>query len=286
MTDRKFIMNADDFGMTSAINKAVLEAYDSELLKSASLVANGINFDDAINNILPKCPELGVGIHLNVTDGQSLCDDVDKLTDNNFKFKNSYLSLLIKAYNPKDKEFMEQLEREFRCQIEKIMFKTKVSHIDSHRHIHSIPKIFELVCKLAKEYGINQVRTHYEKLYIVPAVYKHFAFKYLKNIIKTFIFGTFTIFNEATIHKYGLKTNDYIIGLIYDSMMDALAVSYGTMAIKNSKVTTEVVLHPCRYDDGTIDCRFDEYLITKNKKLKVKIENLGYEITNYVEKKS
>lgn len=284
MTDRKFILNADDFGMSAAFNRAVLEGYQGGILKSASLVANGKAFDEAVNTIIPQCPDLGVGIHLNIIEGQSLCEDVFSLVDSEWNFNNSYGQLLLKSLNKKDNSFLEQVEREFRVQIEKVMSKTPVSHIDSHVHVHSIPAIFDLVCRLAKEYGINQVRTQFEKPYIVPDIHKHLNLKYPVNLIKVALLNFFTVFNEATVHKYGLQTNDYIIGVTYTSMMDSLSVAYGLMAIKYKKVVAEALIHPCRYEDGTIDNHFTEYLITKNKKLKDKIEQLGYEITNYVEK--
>ena len=270
--------------MSAAFNRAVLEGYQGGILKSASLVANGKAFDEAVNTIIPQCPDLGVGIHLNIIEGQSLCEDVFSLVDSEWNFNNSYGQLLLKSLNKKDNSFLEQVEREFRVQIEKVMSKTPVSHIDSHVHVHSIPAIFDLVCRLAKEYGINQVRTQFEKPYIVPDIHKHLNLKYPVNLIKVALLNFFTVFNEATVHKYGLQTNDYIIGVTYTSMMDSLSVAYGLMAIKYKKVVAEALIHPCRYEDGTIDNHFTEYLITKNKKLKDKIEQLGYEITNYVEK--
>ena len=56
---KKFILNADDFGMSRANNRAVLEGYFEGILKSASLVANGKAFDEAVNSIIPQCPDLG-----------------------------------------------------------------------------------------------------------------------------------------------------------------------------------------------------------------------------------
>ncbi len=283
---KRFILNADDFGLSRDLNRAVYEGYQCGLLKSASLTANGEAFEEAVKSIIPACPDLGVGIHLNVIEGKSLCTDIEALTDSNGNFNNSYVQLLLKAYNPKEKEFLPQLEREFRRQIETILAKTPVSHIDSHVHVHSIPKIFDMVCRLAKEYGIKQVRTQFEKPYIIPDLQKHLTKKYPINLIKVLLLNTFTIFNEATIHKYELKTNDYIVGVTYTSMMDSLTVAYGVKAVKYDNVTVEALIHPCRYEDGTIDNHFDEFMLTKNKKLKDKIEKLGFEITNYVEKES
>ena len=286
LADRKFILNADDFGMSKALNKAILEGYSAGLLKSASLVANGKAFEEALEKVIPNCPELGVGIHLNIMEGHSLCSEIYTLTDKDGKFNNSYLQLLIKAYNPKEKDFFYELEREFRRQIEKTMSKTKVSHIDSHMHIHSIPPIFDLVCRLAKEYGINQVRTHFEKPYFVPELERHFKLKFWQNLLRTILLGLFTVFNEATIHKYELKTNDYLVGLLYDTMTDSLAISYAVNVVRFKNITVEAFIHPSRYEDGLVDNRFDEFLLTKNKKLREKIKKLGFEITNYVENKN
>ena len=278
---KRFILNADDFGMSDAYNRAVLEAYPDGILKSASLVANGEAFDYAINHIIPQCPNLGIGIHLNIIEGESIGKDLNLLTDSQGNFNNSYIELLIKSYKPNNEEILRQVDRDFRLQIEKIMSKTKVTHIDSHMHVHSIPKIFEIVCRLAKEYGIEQVRTQFERPYIIPSVHKHLCKKYFINIVKILLLDFFSLFNEQTIIKNGLKTNDYLIGVGYTSMMDSLCVSYGLMALKYKNITAEALIHPCRYQDGTIDNHFNEFLITKNKKLKTRIEELGFEITNY-----
>ena len=281
---KKFILNADDFGMSAAFNQAVLEGYQAGILKSASLVANGDAFDEACKNIIPACPDLGVGIHLNIIEGKSLCLNLDKLTDEEGNFNNSFGQLLLKSLNHKDDSFMEQLEKEFRAQIEEVMKRTKVTHIDSHVHTHSIPRIFELVCSLAKEYGIKQVRTQFEKPYIMSDIHRHLTLAYPINLIKVMLLNFFTLINEHTVKDYELNTNDYLIGVTYTSMMNSLAISYGLMAIKQDDVTVEALIHPCRYEDGTIDNHFVEFQITKNMKLKEKIENLGFEITNYVEK--
>ena len=100
---KKFILNADDFGISNDLNRAVLEAYQLGILKSASLMANGPAFENAINEVLPNCPDLGVGIHINLIEGYSLCQDNTSLVDSDGRFRNSFLNLLFRAYNPKDK---------------------------------------------------------------------------------------------------------------------------------------------------------------------------------------
>ena len=281
---KRFILNADGLGLSNAYNCAVKEAYKSGFLKSVSLVANGEAFDEAVKNILPECQDFGVGVCLNVTSGKSLCADLNTLTDEKLNFKNNYFKLLFLAYNPKNKDFMPQLEREFRRQIETAMSKTKICHINSKDHIHSIPPIFNLVCRLAKEYQIPQIRTHFEKIYIIPEVYRNLTFKFFKNFSKKLFLNFLTVINENTVHKYELQTNDYIIGINYEGLMDAIAVTYGIKVLKYENITVETVIYPARYEDGTIDTHFDEYIITKNKKLEDKIKRSGYDITNYMVK--
>ena len=92
--------------MSAAFNRAVLEGYQGGILKSASLVANGKAFDEAVNTIIPQCPDLGVGIHLNIIEGQSLCEDVFSLVDSEWNFNNSYGQLLLKSLNKKDNSFL------------------------------------------------------------------------------------------------------------------------------------------------------------------------------------
>ena len=280
---KRFVLTADELGLSKALCRGVLEGYDGELLKSVSVVANGEVFDESIGSVLSQCDGVGVGIQLNLTRGNSLCSDLGSLTDANGKFNNSFWSLFLNIYNPKEKELLANIEREFRRQIEKVLSKTKPTHLCSIDHIHEIPKIFNLVCRLAKEYNIKYVRSNYEKLYIIPDVFKHLKLQYLKNILKTFLLNFLTIFNEVIMQKYGLKTNDYFIGGIYNNMSDSLTVSYGVSSIKYNNVLVECSVKPCRYDEGTIDNHFNEFLIIKNKKLKEKLLNLGFEITNYVE---
>ena len=279
----KFVLNADDLGMSEANNRAVLEGYECGILKSASIVSNGEAFDDAAGRIIKACPDLCIGVHLNITDGKSLLPDLNTLTDENGIFYNSYLDLIVKSYNFKDKTFLTQVEQEFRAQIEKVKNTgITITHLDSHNHIHAIPPIFNILCKIAKEFGITQVRTQFEKPYIVPDVFIHLNKIYLKNIFKFFVLNMFTVINDSTLRKYNLKTNDYIIGILYNNIMTSLTVSYGLRTLINNKnITAEILIHPRRYENGTIDNCFTEYQLTKNKKLKNKIEEYGFEIGNY-----
>lgn len=274
--NKKFILNADDFGMSEYYNKAVLNGINNGILTSASLCANGENFEEAINEIIPQCPNMSVGIHLNIIEGKSLTH-CPLLTDDNGNFNNGYVALILKSF---DKNFMAQVEQEFRAQIEKIMNLTKVDHIDSHVHTHAIPNIFRLTVKLAKEYNIPYIRTQYEKPYLIPSLKKHLNISYFVNILKIILLNTFTIINKQVMKKYDLKTNDFLIGVGYTGMMDSTTIEYGLKALKNDCVA-EALIHPCKYDELNNDSHHYEYLITQDKDLGNKINKFGFELVNH-----
>ena len=269
---KNFILNADDFGLTIHHNKAVLEGYRTEILTSASLCTNTDAFSDAVENVLPMCTNLGVGVHLNIMEGHALTDCA-LLTDNYGCFEKSYLYLILNRHN---KNLLSQIKQEFKAQIEKaLIHNVQIDHLDSHVHTHAIPEIFEITCELAKKYDIKYVRTQNEFPYII----KNTDLKsYSINFIKIMLLKYFTHKNKKTLRKYDLKTNDNIIGVGYTGMMSADAIISGVKATQNSEII-EALIHPCKYEKQ--DSHLNEFYITQNKNLKKDIENLGFVFANY-----
>lgn len=276
MSNKKFILNADDLGLSNNINKGVIDGYNSGVLKSASLCANGEAFDAVINEIIPECPDLCIGVHLNIIEGKALSEysKIPLLVDKNGYFNNSYTQLMTKSNK---KEFIDQLEIEFRAQIEKIKKHINPAHIDSHVHTHGIPNIFELTCQLAQEYDIPYIRTQYEKPYITPILSKHLNLKYPINQLKVILLNGFTLRNKKTLKKYPtLKTNDYLVGVSYTGMMDNNTVENGLRIFKKDEdILVESLIHPYYAE------KMSEYNITQNQEMKFKIENFGFEFTTY-----
>ena len=273
---QKFILNADDFGLSIHHNLAVLNGYKTGFLTSASLCTNIEDaFIDAINNIIPECKNLSLGLHLNIMEGKSLTN-CPLLTDNKGYFKRSYCYLIL---NQNNKELLAQIENEFKAQIEKaVKYGIRIDHIDSHVHTHAIPKIFKITCKLAKKYNIDYVRTQEEKPYLVYP--KCLSYKYIINLIKIVLLGFYTNKNKKFLKKQDLKTNDYIIGIGYTQMMDCDTIKSGLRKI-NDKNIIEAIIHPCQYNDNKNNSHVIEFAITQNIILKDEISKLGFTFTNY-----
>lgn len=278
MSNKKFILNADDFGMSKAFNKAVVDGYNRGFLTSASICANGEAFSAAVNDIIPECINLGVGVHLNIIEGRSLQDftKTSMLTDLDRNFNNGFLKMAALSNNSL---FLEQVEAEFRMQIEECLKHFSPDHLDSHVHVHSIPNIFNIVCKLAKEYNINYVRTQSEKFYLVPDIKKHLNLKYPPNIIKVLLLEYYTRQNKQTLKEYGLSTNDRILGVGYTGLMDDKTIEAGLSNLKEDCLV-EALIHPCNFEQHK-NQHYKEFLITQNLDLKDKIQRMAFEITNY-----
>jgi predicted glycoside hydrolase/deacetylase ChbG (UPF0249 family) len=269
-----FILNADDFGMAKSRNQAIFDAHKKGFLKSTSICVNGEEFEEAAKIIIPQCPSLGVGVHLNIIEGKALIPN-SSLTDGSGYFKPGFIQLLRRSGN---KKFLQDVEAEFRAQIEMGLKCIKFDHADSHVHTHGIPNIFKIAAKLVKEYKLGGIRTQHEKRYMVPDSEKNITLAFPINRIKIFLLNTFTKGNRKYLD--GLKTNDYIVGVGYTAMMNSMTVEYGLAraaraAKKLDRIVVEALFHP----DGLRQNA--EYQIPFDAKLEEKIKALGFEISNY-----
>lgn len=275
---KKFILCADGFGNNKDYNRAVLNGYSSGFLKSASIVANGEAFSSAVNDILPECQKVSVGVHLNLTRGKSLTNCM-LLTDGNCYF-NQKFSDFVKL--SKDNNAINLIEKEFRAQIEKVKATAQIYHINSVDNIHLIPEIFALVCKLAVEYEIPYVRTLNEELYYVPDFKHVFNIKYFSNIPQLVKFNQLTSANINTLKSNALKTNKYIIGVGMHGLMDSKAVEYGLKTLADEdNITVEGVIQPCSYLRDKNDYHAKEYKMTQDKILEDTICRMGFEIISH-----
>src|ERR1700685_4677998 len=68
---KEVILNADDFGLTRGVNEGIIRGHREGILTSATLMATGPAFDDAVERALAN-PDLGVGCHLVLVGGRGV----------------------------------------------------------------------------------------------------------------------------------------------------------------------------------------------------------------------
>jgi predicted glycoside hydrolase/deacetylase ChbG (UPF0249 family) len=160
--DRKrLIINADDFGFSEGVTRGIVEAHAAGSVTSASIIANGIDWENAVR-VARATRTLGFGVHLNLVQGRPLLR-VPSLTDPE---TNEFYSLGLLALRAMAGRIDRgELEAETRAQIERLRGAgIPVTHLDSHRHAHALPAIFPVVARVARDAGIRAIRIPREPL--------------------------------------------------------------------------------------------------------------------------
>ena len=192
-----FIFNADDFGRSSEENQKVASVIAGGIVKSVTVMAN-FSQSIEVQKLKKDAPELGVGVHLNVTEGSpvlSLHRVRSILSENGtFLSKKGLLRRLTCG-----KISFNEVRLELVSQIDKMLdLVGRVSHIDSHQNIHLFPGIAESAAFACKLRGITKVRSQREiTVPRIPGGFKQF-FHLLKAAIRTF--------GQNKLEKLGLRS--------------------------------------------------------------------------------
>ena len=160
----KLIVNADDFGLSEKVNEGIRLAHLNGILTSASLMANGAAFEHAVT-ICQSVPSLDVGIHLTLIEERPLLNPsaVPSLVDPTGRFPR-HATVFIRQYFL-GRFSLQEIHAEMDAQIRKVLSRgIRISHLDSHQHIHLLPQILKIVVSLAREYQIPYIRLPCEKL--------------------------------------------------------------------------------------------------------------------------
>jgi predicted glycoside hydrolase/deacetylase ChbG (UPF0249 family) len=159
---RNLIVNADDLGWTEGVNRGIAEAHRNGIVTSASLLANGTAFASGVE-LARTTPALGVGVHLNLSDGEPVAprELVTSLLNQRGELEGKPESLLLRL--ARRSVSLEEVEREWDAQILKVRDSgIQPTHLDGHRHVQMLPGLFEIALRLAKRHGIAAIRISHE----------------------------------------------------------------------------------------------------------------------------
>jgi predicted glycoside hydrolase/deacetylase ChbG (UPF0249 family) len=240
----RLILNADDFGLTLGVNRAIAELYDAGALSSATLMASGKAFDDAVA-IAQQRPRLGVGCHIVLVDSTPVSPPAEipsLLGADGINFRSSLIHFLFDLYRGRIR--LTEIEVEAAAQIKKLQRAgIKPTHIDTHKHTHMFPRIASALIAAAGRCGITAIRNPFEegwslKLSEAPWV-RLFQVLYLHRLRKDFLKD-----------GQGMRTTDGTIGIAVTGTLTAAALRrmFETMP----PGTWELVCHP-GYNDADLD---------------------------------
>ena len=238
---RRLIINADDFGLTSGLNRGILDAHTHGIVTSATLMACGAQFREAVT-MAAQAPQLSVGCHVILVDGSPVLSgpEVSSLVRNSGpRFRESLTSFALLAaarrLNP------EQVEAEVTAQIRKLQTAgIPVSHLDSHKHTHMFPLVFKAMIRAARNCGVPAIRNPFEPLLFANT--RHWKRRFQLGILSSYR----TAFRNA-LSDAGLVTPDGCIGIVATG---GLTPETFRALIENlPEGTWEFVSHPGYCDD-------------------------------------
>ena len=229
---KKVIINADDFGICQGINEGIIYAHQRGIVTSTTLMANMPGFEQAVS-LAKQNKDLGIGLHLNIVRGRpvSPANKVKSLiNDENKFFSDVFLilkRLVLGLIN------LEEVELEFRAQIEKILEKgIKISHFDSEKHVHSFPSIFKIIIRLAKEYNIQKIR------FINEFCFSPFLFQTAKSLLISLACSSMI----RKIIENDIFITDKFYGVCETGHMTSLRLKRTLYKVKDG--ITEIMVHP------------------------------------------
>jgi predicted glycoside hydrolase/deacetylase ChbG (UPF0249 family) len=171
---RILIINADDLGYTRGVNRAVVQCVTKGLLRNATVMANGEAFQDAIDaaaSMRASCERFGVGVHLVLTELSPVArpEEISDLLDDEGLLPKSPTQLFAALHRGKIKS--RSLFRELDQQVAKVVdHGVRPTHLDSHKHVHVLPQILDVVIRIARKYSIRWIRRPFDRTSLRPMI--------------------------------------------------------------------------------------------------------------------
>ena len=193
---RYLIVTADDLGLTKSINEGISKAYREGVVNSISVIPAGEAFEGALETIKDLSLK-EIGAHLSLTETKPILNS-SKLFKNHNQF---FFDLFLKKVD------LREVYRELKAQLELLSSSgAKITHINSHEHIHIIPEILNIFITLAKEFNIPAIRYPRNDRPTKPLA--------INDIYKKAILSYFSGRTKGIFKASGLLYTDSFLGLL------------------------------------------------------------------------
>ena len=251
---RRLIVNADDFGLTYGVNRAIVEAHEHGIVTSSTLMANGDALSHAVE-LASSVPRLSVGCHVMLVDGSPVSDpaQVQSLLAGEQlpRFRTAISDFALHCL--RGKLVAGEIEAEATAQIRKLQAAgIAVSHLDTHKHTHLFPQVLLPLLNAAQNCGLKAIRNPAEPIRLAriatkPGLWKRWAqVRVLNRLANQF---------RSAVKDAGMVTPDGSLGVVITGVMDERLLKAIINRIPDG--TWELVCHPGYNDDdlAKIDTR-------------------------------
>ena len=286
---KNLIVSADDLGWTDGVNRGIVEAFRNGIVTSTSLLANGAAFAGGVQ-AARSASGLGVGVHLNLSDGPPVADreTVASLLNVDGEFAGGPESLLLRRV--RRGLLLAEVENEWNAQIQKVRDAgIAPTHLDGHKHVHMLPGLFELALRLAKRHNIGAIRVSLEASSLRAALASG-ARQNVGMVMKQGVQarGLKLLARDAReqAEHAGISTADYFCGIAQTGELTLEGVEQFVKSLPDG--TTELMCHP-GYADAALqksstrlqDSRQTELQILTDTGIRNLVASLGIRLIDY-----
>jgi predicted glycoside hydrolase/deacetylase ChbG (UPF0249 family) len=239
------IINADDLGYTEGINTGIAQCFQEGMVRSATLMANGEAFEHAVK-MAKKNQGLGIGIHLVLTGMRPLAreSDVPGLLDKDGLLPSTPFALLLLLLS--GKVTRQAVWNELNQQVSRVFDAGLVpTHLDSHKHVHLLPQILEVLVDLCTRYSIKWIRRPFESQGLFPMlarVDKGHRAVLLKQYGDSRLTVPLRHQFRRTVLRAGLRMPDHFFGLSMTGIWNQASAAYLMQALPPG--VSEWMVHP------------------------------------------
>ena len=236
----RLIINADDLGLTSGVNRAIEQAVRAGAVTSATLMANSRAFDEAVA-MAKSLPELKIGCHIVLIDGEPVSRGLKSLTDGTTKFRSSLKSFALAALRKQLSQ--EEIQQEAEAQICKIQSAgIDLTHVDTHKHTHIFPHVLEPVLRAAKACGVRTLRNPFEPFRAWPGKLVAGRPALWTRALEVALLQKFSANFERITQQESIATTDGAVGVIATGNLDQTVLLKTVEHLPEG--TWELVCHP------------------------------------------
>jgi len=286
---KNLIVNADDLGWTDGVNRGIVEAFHHGIVTSTSLLANGAAFAGGVE-AARSAPGLGVGVHLNLSDGPPVADreTVTSLLNNDGEFAGGPENLLLRR--ARRGLSLAEVENEWDAQIQKVRDAgISPTHLDGHKHVHMLPGLLEIALKLAKRHDIGAIRVALEASSLRAALSsgsKQNAGVVMKQGVQARGLKLLARDAREQAERAGISTPDYFCGIAQTGELTREGVEQFVKSLPDG--TTELMCHP-GYADAALqktptrlqDSRQAELQILTDTGIRNLVASMGIRLIDY-----
>jgi chitin disaccharide deacetylase len=275
------IVNGDDFGLSPAVNRAVIRAHREGVLTSASLMVNEPAAGEAVE-MARENPGLAVGLHLVLAHGRAALPhtQIPHITGRSGRFTDSSFRAGLGYYfSPAARR---EMRREVRAQFERFAATgLPLSHVDGHTHLHMHPTVFKHLVELCEEYGVRRVRVVRDDLRLnLKLDRSDLALKLVWGVV----FNLLSSHCERRLRARGFTYPERVYGLFQTGKVDEEYL-LGLLP-RMGRVASEIYAHPLEGDDaeaerGSGSGGARELRALTSERVRRAVEDAGFELSTY-----